>query len=401
MKEPHTNRRTFCRACAGPLELVIDLGTQAPSNAFLKTQHPLDAVAYPLRAVVCQRCWLMQLDYDVSPFELFDDYVYFSSGSKEWLEHTKNYCDMIYTRLGLHEKSFVVEIGSNDGHLLKNLKDRCNVLGIDPSSSVAAVANAQGVKTRVAHFNAETEFSDYADLIIANNVMAHVPDLGHFVYALGKALHPTGTITVEFPHVLNLLLGGQFDTIYHEHYSYLSMFALEPLLARNRLEVYDVEMLPTHGGSLRLYIDKGVHTITDRVQNMRDTEKLLRRESTYRRFAANAAVCAMRFKAFLQDHTVVGYGAAAKGNTFLNYCGLDQRSIAYVADTTSAKIGKFLPGSGIPVVAEEALIAQEPPYVLILPWNWEHEIVERLGPIIKKWGGRFVVAIPFLKVITP
>lgn len=400
MKEANTDNRTFCRACAGPLLPVIDLGMQPPSNAFLKSPTSR-GLSYPLRAVVCQNCWLMQLSYDVSPFELFDDYVYFSSGSREWLGHTKSYCDMIYQRLNLNKDSFVVEIGSNDGHLLKNLKDRCKVLGIDPSSSVAAVANAQGVPTRVAHFNAETELSDYADLVIANNVMGHVPELNWFIYALARVLSGRGTITVEFPHVFNLLRGDQFDTIYHEHYSYLSLLALEPLLAKYRLSVYDVEELPTHGGSLRLYIGKGQHRVSDSVLDMRVKETGLRYFETYQGFAHRTKGCVTRFLRFLREHTVVGYGAAAKGNTFLNCCGLTQKDIAYVADTTSAKIGKYLPGSMIPVVSEEALIAQQPPYVLILPWNWEHEIVGRLGPIIKKWDGRFVVAVPELRVITP
>lgn len=397
MKDDNRHNK-FCRACHGPIVSVLNLGVQPPSNAFVKRASDFQPT-HPLGVAVCQHCYLMQLDYDVSPLELFGDYVYFSSGSREWLRHTSEYCEMIRARLGLDAHSQILEIGSNDGHLLKNFigMGLHNVQGLDPSYSVAQVANAQGVKTEVGFFNSET-IAPKADLVIANNVLAHVPDLNGFVYGLARTLKPTGTVTVEFPHALNLIKGGQFDTIYHEHYSYLSLRALEPMLGYHGLSVYDVEKLSTHGGSLRLYIGKyGRHGESQAVRDVRYEESPLASMSTYAGFAIGAQVCRDEFKTFLKTHTVVGYGAAAKGNTFLNYCGLTAADIKYVADVTPAKQDKLLPGSLIPVFSEEALIAQKPPYVLILPWNWECEIMERLA-VIRQWGGRFVIAVPQLRV---
>jgi SAM-dependent methyltransferase len=400
VKAPHTDRRTFCRACySGHLHEMLDLGSQPPSNAFLRTQEAPEKY-YPLRAVVCGTCFLMQLDYDVSARDIFDDYVYFSSGSKQWLDHTRRYCDMIYKRLELGPTSNVIEIGSNDGSLLENLKGRCHVLGIDPSSTVAAVAIARGVPTMIEHLTEMTTADNYADLVIANNVLAHIPDLAGAVKAIARLLKPTGTATIEFPHVVELLDSNQFDTIYHEHYSYLSLTALEPLLNRCKLHVYDVERLPTHGGSLRLYVSKQPRPASKAVFTLHAEESWLTRLDNYKAFAFRAKHVKEKFNRFLHDHAqVYAYGAAAKGNTFLNYCGATSDSIRMVGDVTSAKQGKFLPGSRIPVVSEEVLLMQRPPYTLILPWNWRDEIVRKLAPQVKHWGGKLVVAVPELTLI--
>jgi len=402
MKEEHTDRRTFCRACHGvKLREVIDLGAQPPSNSFLKNVF-VPENKFPLRAVLCTNCYLMQLDYDVPSRDIFDDYVYFSSNSKEWLDHTRRYCDMIYERLRLNASSQVIEIGSNDGSLLENLKDRCKVLGIDPSHTVAEVAIARGVPTRVEHVTEMTVSGGFAaDLIIANNVLAHIPALNGAVRAMARMLKPTGTITIEFPHVLKLFEGCEFDTIYHEHYSYLSLLALEPLLRNCGLYVNDVDVLPTHGGSLRLYITRNMG-ISAAVKALRLRERPLSQLGFYESFAGSAEMIRTRMKAFVKDRArIYAYGAAAKGNTFLNYCGLTANDICMVGDTTPAKQGKFLPGSHIPVVSEQVFLLQRPAYVLIMPWNWEHEIVEKLSPKLSVWGGKFIVAIPELRVFSP
>jgi len=380
---------------------VLDFGTQPPSNALLKTEFS-EEKKYPLRVVLCKSCYLMQLDYDVSPQEIFDEYVYFSSNSKEWLAHTKNYCDMIYRRLGLSKSSFVVEVGSNDGSLLENLKDRCQVLGIDPSHTVAEVAIARGVPTQIKHLTEMTAVQGFADLVIANNVLAHMPHLDSAVKSLARLMKRNGMLTIEFPHVLSLLINGEFDTIYHEHYSYLSLLALEPLFESHGLYVRDAEWLPTHGGSVRLYVQKERGYASFAVQELRRMELPLKDISMYLQLRTWAEKVRKDFLALLKNSPrIYAYGAAAKGNTFLNYCGLTSKDIHAVGDTTPSKQGKFLPGSHIPVISEEALLAQRPAYVLILPWNWEHEIVSKLGKTLASWGGKFIVAIPQLRVFNP
>lgn len=398
MKAEHGNSREWCRSCySRQLEDVLDLGIQPPSNALLKNRDDVEK-AYPLKLVFCKNCYLAQLDYDVPPNELFGDYVYFSSMSAEWLAHTKAYASMIYERLRLNADSTVIEIGSNDGSLLENLKDRCRVLGVDPSHTVASVAQARGVPTLIEYFGLQTD-TPPADLIIANNVLAHTPDPSQMVAGMRRNLKDPGTVTIEFPHVLNLLKGSQFDTIYHEHYSYFSLLSMSMLLGHNGLYVYDVEELPTHGGSLRVYArsQEVYHTPQSTFLRILDKEfnHGLNMAATYAMLGAQAELIRYDFEIFQKDHRLVGYGAAAKGNTFLNYCGA--KNLEYVADVTPAKIGKFLPGSRVPVVSEDVLYATKPPYVLILPWNWKHEIAERLKGI-RAWGGKFVTAIPKLEV---
>lgn len=384
-----------CRACGGiHLVPIIDLGMQPPSNAFKKTPIAPET-CYPLRAVYCAECFLMQINVDVPPTELFgSDYVYFSQNSQEWLKHTKQYCDMAIKKFGLRrDDSIVLEIGGNDGHLLVNLKDHVlRAINIEPSASVATVSAKRGIETWIEYFKPQ---QIQADLIIANNVMAHVPDLDGFVRALSLSIKPTGRITIEFPHALTLLEGIQFDTIYHEHYSYLSYTALDPLFRKYGLHVYDVEKLPTHGGSLRLYVGK-CQRIQPSIMELWREEEALRHPEFYQLFATCAEICRDRFLEWIATKpNVLGYGAAAKGNTFLNYCGITAKELPMVADTTPAKKGLYLPGSCIPVVPESIVLAQKPEHLLILPWNWRDEIIRRIRQTLPKQ--QFVTAIPKLE----
>jgi SAM-dependent methyltransferase len=385
---------TKCRACGeSNLVPIIDLGAQPASNAFKKTSDQPE-VLYPLRAVYCSYCFLMQLSYDAAPTELFGkEYAYFSQNSQDWLDHTQRYCAMAVKRFGLRkDDSIVLEIGGNDGHLLANLKDHVlRAINIEPSASVAAVSTGRGVETWVEYFKPQ---QIQADLIIANNVMAHVPYLDGFVMALSRSLKPTGRITIEFPHALTLLVGTQFDTIYHEHYSYLSLTALNPLFKKYGLYVYDVEKLSTHGGSLRLYVGK-VQKVQASIEALWYEEEPLRRPEIYQAFANAAQHCRDGFQQWLStEPQVLAYGAAAKGNTFLNYCGVTAKDIPQIADTTPAKQGLYLPGSCIPVVLESIVLAQKPKHLLVLPWNWQEEIVRRVRRVNP--NQRFATAIPTL-----
>lgn len=385
-----------CRACGcARLVPVIDLGEQPASNAFKRTASESEVV-HPLRAAYCRDCWLMQLDHDVPPTELFGaGYAYFSANSEDWLEHTRRYCEMAVRRFGLNTSgSIVIEVGGNDGHLLAAIKDRVlRAINIEPSASVAAASSARGVETWVEYFRPQ---QIQADLIVANNVMAHVPDLNAFVRALFLSLKPAGVVTAEFPHALTLLEGAQFDTMYHEHYSYLSLTALCPLFERHGMCVYDVERLPTHGGSLRLYVGRCARRAQPAVAEVLADEAPLRGPELYELFAARAARCRDRFRQWIATNPdVIGYGAAAKGSAFLNYCGITAKELPMVADTTPAKQGLFLPGSRIPVVPESTAFARGPEYLLVLPWNWREEIMRRVRQSLPEQ--RFVTAVPNLR----
>jgi SAM-dependent methyltransferase len=406
---------TGCRACGGRLTVTMaDLGLQPASNAFIAS---LDAAhqekRYPLRAKVCESCKLVQLDYDVAPQELFGDYVYFSSYSDEWLAHAKNYCDMARRRFGLGAASLVVELASNDGYLLKNFIDMgVPVLGIDPSGTVAAAAEKIGVPTLVEFFGesvAKKLVGDgrQADLIIANNVLAHVPVLNDFVAAIALLLKPNGTVTIEFPHLLELIEHVEFDTIYHEHYSYISLYAIEQVFSRHGLRLYDVERLPTHGGSLRIF---AAHSKRSDLEDSASLRELRAEESaagladlaTYLRFSERVEKCRRSLLEFLsqakrEGKTVAAYGAAAKGNTLLNFCAVTSADIALVADRNPHKQSKFLPGTHIPVVSPQALLQLKPDYVLILPWNLQEEIRKQLHEVTG-WGGRFVTPVPVVHI---
>jgi len=393
---------------------MADLGMQPPSNAFLNS---LDDVAnerrYPLRAVVCEVCKLVQVDYDVAPEELFANYVYFSSYSDEWLAHAKAYCEMAQRRFGLDADCLVVELASNDGYLLRNFQRMgIPVLGIDPSDTVAAAAEKIGVPTLIEFFGetvAQRLVAEgrQADLIIANNVLAHVPKLNDFIAGIALLLKPIGTVTIEFPHLLTLIDQVAFDTIYHEHYSYLSLIAIEQVLGRHGLRLYDVEQLPTHGGSLRIFAAHAKRTDLDdstallRVRAL-ETSAGLDELETYGRFAQRVEECRRSMLAFFAESKrtgkdVAAYGAAAKGNTLLNFCGVGPTEISLVADRNPHKQSKFLPGTHIPVVSPEVMMQSKPDYVLILPWNIQNEIRRQLAGIAE-WGGRFVTPVPLAHI---
>jgi hypothetical protein len=406
---------TECRACGGRLAVTMaDLGMQPPSNAFLASLADAGREKrYPLRAKVCEDCRLVQVDYDVAPEELFGNYVYFSSYSDEWLAHARAYCVMAQRRFSLDGDSLVVELASNDGYLLKNfLEMGIPVLGIDPSDTVVAAATQIGVPSLVEFFGerlAERLAAEgrRADLIIGNNVVAHVPLLNDFIAGISVLLKPQGTVTLEFPHLLTLIEHVEFDTIYHEHYSYLSLFALEKVFGRHGLRIYDVEKLPTHGGSLRIFAS---HAGRAGVEDGAALEAVRREEAaaglpdltTYARFSERVAACRRSVLDFFaaakrQGRTVAAYGAAAKGNTLLNYCGLTPEDISMVADRNPHKQGKFLPGSHIPVVSPEELLRGKPDYVFILPWNLQEEIRRQLKDIAA-WGGKFVTPVPLVRI---
>jgi len=405
-----------CRACGGRLTVTMaDLGLQPASNAFIASlEDAHDEKRYPLRAKVCETCKLVQVDYDVAPEELFArNYVYFSSYSDDWLTHAKEYCEMARRRFGLGAESLVVELASNDGYLLKNFIDMgVPVLGIDPSDTVAAAAEAIGVPTMVEFFG-ESLAKDLAgdgrqaDLIIGNNVLAHVPALNDFVAGIALLLKPKGSVTIEFPHLLELIEHVEFDTIYHEHYSYISLYAIEQVFSRHGLRIYDAEQLPTHGGSLRIF---AAHSNRSDLEDSPLLRKLRAQESaagladlgTYLRFAERVENCRRSLLGFLAEakregKTVAAYGAAAKGNTLLNFCGVTPADIPQVADRNPHKQSKFLPGTHIPVVSPEARLQARQDYVLILPWNLQDEIRQQLQGITR-WGGRFVTPVPVVRI---
>jgi SAM-dependent methyltransferase len=404
-----------CRACGGRLTVTMaDLGLQPASNAFLESTAAFQQEKrYPLRAKVCEICKLVQLDYDVAPQELFGNYVYFSSYSDDWLAHAKAYCEMARERFALGSSSLVVELASNDGYLLKNfLSVGIPVLGIDPSDTVAAAAAKIGVPTLVEFFGEKiagdlARQGRRADLIIGNNVLAHVPQLNDFVAGIALLLRENGNITIEFPHLLELVKHVEFDTIYHEHFSYFSVYAIEQVFSRHGLRIYDVERLPTHGGSLRIF---AAHAARKDLKDSATLREVRAQESaagiqdlgTYAKFSKRVEECRDSLLAFLatakrECKRIAAYGAAAKGNTLLNFCGVTPADIAFVADRNPHKQNKFLPGTHIPVVSPEELMQAKPDYVLILPWNLRDEIQQQLAGI-RAWGGRFVTPVPLARI---
>jgi SAM-dependent methyltransferase len=408
-----------CRFCGAPLTLsLVDLGQQPLANAYL-TREALarPEPRYPLHARVCGACRLVQVGAAVPPEAIFSDYAYFSSVATSWVAHAERYARDMTRRLGLGPGSRVVEVASNDGYLLRHFVAMgIPCLGIEPAANVAAEARACGVPTEVAFFGRETaqrirDRDGPADLIAANNVFAHVPDLNDFAAGFATLLAPGGTLTIEFPHLLNLLRELQFDTIYHEHYCYFSLAAAERVLAAQGLAVFDVEELPTHGGSLRLHVahDAAGRAAGPGLAAVRAKEAAagLDTDAPYAGFTAACEGVRDGLLAFLdamraEGRRVAAYGAAAKGNTLLNYCGItagDGR-IGFVVDRAPSKQGRYLPGSHIPILAPEAIFAERPDIVLILPWNLRREIAADLAGI-SAWGGRFAVAIPGLEVFDP
>jgi SAM-dependent methyltransferase len=369
--------------------------------------------SHPLHVFICETCLLVQLEALVTPEQLFSDYAYFSSYSASWLEHARRFAEMAIARFSLNTNSKVVEIASNDGYLLANfVAHGIPVLGVEPAANVAAVARARGVPTEARFFGRAYAHELYerghaADLIVANNVLAHVPDLRDFLGGVAELLKPNGVFSAEFPHLLQLLLHSQFDTIYHEHFSYFSLRALETVLTRAGLRAFDVEMLPTHGGSLRLFAcqrDSARYPEAPAVETVRADEREggLNRLATYEAFAARVADCREGLIAFIEQarnagQVVAAYGAAAKGNTLLNSCGLTAADIICVADRSPHKQGRYLPGSRVPIVPPERIAELKPDYLLILPWNLRDEIMHEMAHV-RAWGCRFVVAIPVITV---
>lgn len=404
-----------CRHCTQALHLsFLDLGSAPPSNAYLTTasvQAP--EVWYPLRLLACQNCWLVQTEDHAGRDALFtDDYAYFSSFSSSWLAHAKNYVDAMQLGFGLGTHSQVVEVASNDGYLLQYVQAAgVPCYGIEPTASTAAEAKAKGIDVVECFFGIElaeqlARSGKQADLMVANNVLAHVPDINDFVAGFTHLLKPQGIATFEFPHLLRMVEGCQFDTAYHEHYSYLSLSAVQRIFGANGLAVFDVQELPTHGGSLRVFAQRqnsGARAIEPAVAAGLDAERkagLLERHF-YSQFQLQPSRIVRELLLFLISQVSAGrrvaaYGAAAKGNTLLNFAGVRPHLLPYVVDKNPAKQGKYLPGSHIPVVDEAHLRVDQPDFVLILPWNLKDEVMEQLA-YVRDWGGRFVTAVPHLE----
>lgn len=405
-----------CRHCQTELTLpLVDLGSAPPSNAYL-TQQTVHAPEkyFPLRVLVCTQCWLVQTEDYAGANELFSaDYAYFSSFSTTWLKHAEKYVADMALRFRLDAQSHIVEVAANDGYLLQYAKATgIPCLGIEPTASTAHAARVKGIEIVESFFGVGlarqlTEQGKQADLTAANNVLAHVPDINDFVGGFAVLLKPAGVATFEFPHLLNLIEQNQFDTIYHEHYSYLSLTAVKTIFASNGLTVFDVEELPTHGGSLRVYAQR---SDTGKRENSARVLDLLAREEKagiitlgfYANFQAKADRVKNELLTFLLEakrigKKVAGYGAAAKGNTLLNYAGVRPDLLPYVVDRNPAKQNKFLPGCRIPVLGEEQLKQTKPDYVLILPWNLRAEVTLQLD-YIREWGGQFVTSVPVLEV---
>lgn len=404
-----------CRFCAAPLSSVfLDLGAAPPSNAFL-TESALSApeTYFPLKLFACGECRLVQVDEMQSHDAIFDnDYVYFSSYSTSWLAHASRYVDQAVDRLALGPENLVMEIASNDGYLLQYVQARgIPCVGIEPTGSTADAARAKGIQT-IQRFFGKAFASEFvaerrtADLIIGNNVFAHVPDINDFAAGLATALAPGGSLTLEFPHLMRLVAERQFDTVYHEHFSYFSLHTAAAILARAGLEVWDVEELTTHGGSLRLWAShSGARAVNPSVGELlaRETDAGMCSDAYYTGFQREADGVkndALRFliEQRAAGREVVAYGAAAKGNTLLNYAGVRPDLLPYVVDASPHKRGKWLPGSRIPVVDESRIRDEKPAFVWILPWNLRAEIMAQLA-YIRDWGGRFVVAVPRLEVL--
>lgn len=410
-----TQHHPTCLGCSAPLtRSLIDLGLQPLANSYLPG-HLVEPAEpkYPLHARVCDACLLVQVERVVPPEEIFSDYAYFSSYSDSWVAHVKAYVEMIIGRFGLDVSTKVVEIASNDGYLLQHVVGAgIPCLGIEPAENVARVARAKGIPTEVAFFGrnlAERLVAQghAADLVICKNVLAHVPDINDFVTGITTMLKPEAVHTVEFPHLLNLIEETQFDTIYHEHFSYLSLLAVMRLFSRHGLRVFDAEEVPTHGGSLRVFAcrEEASHVRTSSVERILEKEcaAALDRPEGYSGFEAKVRKVREEFTTYLktvraEGRTIVGYGAAAKGNTFLNYCNVTTDQIDFVVDRNPVKQNTLLPGSRIPVRAPAALNAAQPADILILPWNIRDEVVGQLLHL-RAEGTRFVTAVPRLVVL--
>ena len=405
-----------CRFCGSPLQVsVADLGMSPISNDNIKPEMLASMEPfYPLHAYVCESCWLVQLQQFQAADNIFnDEYAYFSSFSKSWLEHARQYSLKVIERFGLNQDTQVVEIASNDGYLLRNFKDKgIKILGVEPCANVAEAAEKIGIPSLRKFFGEQTarqmvKDGFQADLIVGNNVLAHVPDLNDFVKGMKILLSPQGVITMEFPHLKKLIEFNQFDTIYHEHFSYFSLVTVEKVFAEFGLTIFDVEEIPTHGGSLRIYARHDSDTskpVLESVSSLRDQEIAAGYKDTgiYTRFSEQVRETKRKLLSFLIESkrlgkTVVGYGAPAKGNTLLNYCGIRNDFIDYTVDLSPHKQGLFLPGTHLPIYSPDRINETKPDFVLILPWNIKDEVMSQMANI-RDWGGQFVVPIPELQI---
>jgi len=405
---------THCRFCGAALEtVVVDLGASPPSERFLAADQLEEAEPfYPLRALVCERCWLVQIGEYFPPDEIFSEYAYFSSYSTSWVEHARVYAARMTEQLCLGAASLVVELGSNDGYLLRHFVERgVPVLGIEPATNVAVAAIAVGVPTLVRFFGQEVAGElvaggRRADLLIGNNVLAQVPDLHDFVAGIAHLLAPDGLLTMEFPHVLRLLRENQFDTIYHEHFSYFSLGTATRIFATHGLAIVDVEELPTHGGSLRIHVRHapgGTPSAQMRAVIAEEQAAGLETSAPYLAFGDRVEATKRDLLAFLiktrrAGRRIVGYGAPGKANTLLNYCGIRTDFVDFLVDRNPYKHGRFTPGTRIPILPPERLAEARPDYVWVMPWNLTREITEQMAGI-REWGGRFIVAIPGVRVL--
>ena len=409
-------RSHACRFCKTPLiHTFVNLGMSPLCQTHVEPERLNEhEIFYPLHAYVCEKCFLVQVEEFASPGEIFTEYAYFSSFSDSWLEHAKKYCDMMTQRFRIGPSHHVFEIASNDGYLLQNfVKAGVAVLGIEPAQNVAETARAKGVKTISTFLGQSTACEivkehGQADLLLGNNVLAHVPDINDFVSGMAILLRSDGLLTMEFPHLVELMENNQFDTIYHEHFSYLSFTTVEQIFAAHGMTLFDVEKLPTHGGSIRIY---GQHTtstkyaVTDRVNEMKEQEAIygINRLETYSDFSRKVErlkqdVLDLLIQLKRQGKKVAGYGAPGKGNTLLNYCAIRTDFLDFTVDRNPYKQGKYTPGTRIPILKPEHIRETKPDYLLILPWNLKDEIMAQTA-YIREWGGKFIVPIPKVKVL--
>jgi len=406
-----------CRFCNNELSIeFIDLVNSPPSNSYLKTEQlNVPETFYPLRLYVCENCFLVQIDEFKKHAEIFDnEYAYFSSYSTSWLKHAENYVEMITKKLSLDKNSQVIEIASNDGYLLQYFQQK-NIpcLGIEPTANTAKVAKQKGIETLIDFFNENianklVENNKKADLILGNNVLAHDPNLNGFVKSIKILLKENGVSTMEFPHLMQLIKNNQFDTIYHEHFSYFTLFTIIKIFEKHDLKIFDVEELTTHGGSLRIYATHRNSKITENINNINNVlekENLMKLHeiSGYLDFQEKANKIKNDLLQFLiqqkqANKTIAAYGAAAKGNTLLNYCGIKKDLIDFVVDASPYKQGKYMPANHIPILNEQKIKHDKPNFILILPWNIKDEIIKQLE-YIKEWNGKFVVAVPNIEII--
>tara|TARA_Y100000590_G_scaffold174806_1_gene199828 strand:- start:568 stop:1806 length:1239 start_codon:yes stop_codon:yes gene_type:complete len=404
-----------CRFCDSQLDTIfLDLGITPSANSFLKKENLSSEKSFPLRVFVCNKCLLVQLPEIIDPNELFSDYAYFSSFSETWLKHAEDYVDMMIRRFDIKYSSKIMEIASNDGYLLKNFVNRnIPVLGIEPASNVADTAIKNGIPTLKKFFSIKTaneikEKNGLADFLIGNNVLAHVPNINDFISGMKILLSSNGIITMEFPHILQLIKNNEFDTIYHEHFSYFSFITVQKIFNFHELEIFDVEEISTHGGSLRIFVkhqNNKQYQINDNIENLikKEKEYELDKISTYQNFSEKVQNVKKKLNDFIQSvnkegKSVVCYGAPAKGNTLLNFCEINNKQIDFVVDRSPHKQGLFLPGSHIQIKSVEVIQETKPDYIIILPWNIKDEIMEQIS-FVNNWGGKFVIPIPEVKIL--